>query len=459
MSYPFLLKPRESQLKAMKRLYRVKRLGLFWEMGTGKTKTVLDFIGTMLYHKKIGRALIIVPLKLIDGVWEPEIEKNWPDLKELNYFVLRPSNFSNRWQSSPVVITNYDYARTITTELMKWAPDLVAIDEGHKIKNPHARQSKMAHKLGNICQYAVDMTGTPIGNHPLDVWSQFKFLVPGLLQPTFKEFKQEYVAAWTHGGYTAKKFRKMPELAKILSPYVYNLRADEVSELPKTNFIEMPVEIGEKARALYKSMEKDFVAWVTREQVIQAPIVLAKMTKLSQISGGFIRDTEKKENFPVHRAKLEVLEGIVDDLKAQDVERIVIFARFLWEIDEIKKLVAPHWVTYEMSGRIVDENLRKFARKMFNESGGVMICQIASGSLGENFQSANYCVFYSMDYSHINFNQAWKRIHRSGQTKPCFYYLLLAKGTIDRDVYRALRQKRDVAKAIITLIRGQQDGK
>lgn len=441
----------------MKRIYRHKRLGLFWEMGTGKTKVVLDFIGTMLYHKKIGRALGIVQLKLIDGVWEPEIEKNWPKVKRLEYYILRPDNFKRGlWRNSPFILTNYDYARTITKELMEWAPDLVALDEGHKIKNPYARQSKMAHKLGNVCQYAIEMTGTPIGNHPLDLWSQFKFLVPGLLEPTFKEFKDHYVATWEHGGYTAKKFKNIDQLAKIIGPYVYNLRADEVSELPKINWIEMPVEMGEKARALYKSMEKDFIAWVSAEQVIKAPIVLAKMTKLSQISGGFIRDTEKKENFPIHRAKLEVLEGIIDDLKDADVARIVIFARFLWEIDEIKKIVAPHWTTYEMSGRVKDEAQRKFARKMFNEHGGVMLCQIASGSLGENFQSANYCIFYSMDYSHINFYQAWKRIHRSGQSKPCFYYLLLCKATIDRTVYTALKQKRDVAKAVINMIRGAQ---
>lgn len=425
-------------------------------MGTGKTKTVLDFIGTMIHHKKIGRALIICPLKLIDGVWEPEIEKNWPDLKELSYFVLRPGNFKSLWQPYPVVIINYDYARTITKELMEWAPDLVAIDEGHKIKNPNARQAKMAHKLGNVCQYAIDMTGTPIGNHPLDLWSQFKFLVPGLLQPTYKEFKQEYAIYGGAGGYSVKKYKNISQLTKIISPYVYSLKAEEVGELPKQNWIEMPVEMGERARAIYKSMEKDFVAWLSKETVVQAPIVLAKMTKLSQISGGFIRDTENKVNHPIHRAKLEVLEGIVDDLKAADVERIVIFARFLWEIDEIKKLVAPNWVVFEMSGRVKDESQRKLGRKLFDEGGGIMLCQIASGSLGENFQAANYCIYYSMDYSNINFNQSWKRIHRSGQSKPCFYYLLLCKATIDRKVYATLKQKRNVAEAVIKMIRGNQ---
>lgn len=457
MSYPYRQKPRASQLLLMKRLYRDKRVGAFWEMGAGKTKPVLDFIGTMLYHRKLARVLIIVPLKLIDGVWEPQIEEQWPDLPMLRYEILRPDTYKKgAWRESPVVITNFDYARTMTKELMEWAPDLIVIDESHKIKNPHSRQSKMAHRLGNVCRYAIILTGTPIGNHPLDLWSQFKFLVPGLLQPSYREFQQEYSVFGGFGGKEFKKYKNLPQLGEVLRPYTYALKASEVTELPKTNWIEMPVEMGEKARKTYDSMEKDFIAWVSKERVIQAPIVLAKMTKLSQIAGGFIRDTEKGVDYPVHRAKLEVLEGIVDDLKASDVERIVIFARFLWEIDEIKKVLAPNWVVYEMSGRIKSEDQRKLARNLFNSSGGVMLCQIASGSLGENYQAANYCIFYSMDYSQINFYQAWKRIHRSGQKKPCFYYLLLCKATIDRTVYRALKAKRDIAKMVIQHIRGDK---
>lgn len=454
MSYHYKLEPRTYQRKSLKLIYRRKRFFLALEMGTGKTKIALDFMGSMLHHKKIGQGLVIAPLSVLSTVWEDEIAKNWDDSLGLTYTLLRPG-CSSLWKTAHLVLTNYDYARTMVKELMAWAPDIIVLDESHKIKNPHARQSKMAHKLGNVCEYAICLTGTPIGNRPLDLWSQFKFLVPGLLEEKYKDFKDHYSIWGGGGGFELRKYKNLKELAHHVHPYVKSLKKKDYLDLPDKNFIEIPVEMGEKARKMYKDMEKDFVAYVTDTTIVNAPIALAKLTKLSQISGGYIRSTEEEKDFPVHRAKLEVLEGITDDLLESDVKRVVIYARFLWEIKEIRKMLAPSWTTYQISGEIPAQQ-RKMAQSMFNESGGAMICQIASGSLGMNLQSANYTLFYSLSYSHIDFLQAQDRTHRMGQTLPCFYYLLLCKGTLDRKIYRILKEKRDVAEEIISLVKAAQ---
>jgi SNF2 family DNA or RNA helicase len=228
-----------------------------------------------------------------------------------------------------------------------------------KLKTPHARQSKAAHRLGAICQFALCLTGTPIGNRPFDLWSQFKFLVPeliveGELEQTFTNFKNRFACFKGFNGFEINKYRDLPELAKIIRPYVRSAKKEDYLTLPKKNFIEVPVEMGEKSRKLYKQMEKEFVAAVDESTSIVAPIVLAKLTKLSQISGGFIRDTESEVDHPVHRSKLEVLQGICDDLVDAKNKRVVIFARFLWEIDEIRKITGSKWVTYEVSGRVKD---------------------------------------------------------------------------------------------------------
>jgi len=434
----------------MKKIFIQKRYGLFFEMGTGKTKIVLDFAGSMLHHKKIGRVLVLAPLSAL-ATWEDEIRLNWsPDLK-LNYFVLRP-NCSPLWRRSHLVISNYDYAKRIKKELGEWAPDLVVIDESHRIKNPYAKQSKLAHYLGNICRYAIIMTGTPIGNHPLDLWSQFKFLVPGLLDEKFKDFKEKHVIYGGAGGYQIKKYKRLDELGKKIAPFARSLKKSEYLSLPKKNFILCPVEMGERARQMYKTMEEDFVAYIEKDKTVTAPIALAKLTKLSQISGGFIRDTKTEEDHPVHEAKLEVLKGLTDDLLEQDSKRVVIFARFKWELNKIRELLSPDWCTYQISGEI-SPGERKLAQSLFSSNGGAMICQIASGSASMNLQTCNYTIFYSVDYSHINFMQAQDRTHRIGQTLPCFYYLLACKATLDREIYRILRQKKDVADEVIRLIK------
>lgn len=461
MSYPYKITPRPYQRRGCIDAYKRKRYYFALDMGLGKTKIALDFVGVLHYFHKVARSLILCPLNVIP-VWEDEIEKNWPDkLIDMGYTVLRPGSHKDRWKRSSVVITNYDYAKRVIQELMEWAPDVVILDESHKIKNPHARQSKIAHRLGAICRYAICLSGTPIGNRPFDLWSQFKFLVPDLcvenkLEQNFTDFKNRYGCAKGFGGFEFKKFRDLPKVARLIKPYVKSAKSGDYLTLPKTNFIEVPVEMGEKARKLYAQMEKEFVAEVNEMTTISAPIVLAKLTKLSQISGGFIRDTETEIDHPVHRAKLEVLKGICEDLVDQGTKRVVIFARFLWEIEQIRKTLtecAPDWTIYEVSGRIKTEGERKLAQSMFTQDGGAMICQIATGSVGLNLQAANYCIFYSLDYSFINFAQAIKRIHRPGQTLPCFFYLLLCKATLDRRIYSILKGKRSIADEVMNMVK------
>jgi SNF2 family DNA or RNA helicase len=136
-------------------------------------------------------------------------------------------------------------------------------------------------------------------------------------------------------------------------------------------------------------------------------------------------------------------------MQESGVERVVIFARFLWEIAEIQKVLKDlEWKNiHRVKGRVVASVLEKF-----NREGGAMVCQTQSGSGSNNFQAANYMIFYSTDYSLINFQQAIDRIHRLGQTKPCFYYFLQSKGTVDVRIYNLLQENKDAAEEIKTLV-------
>jgi SNF2 family DNA or RNA helicase len=428
-------------------IHKIKRVLLAWEMGTGKTQAVLHFIGCMLWAKKISRALIICKLRGL-AVWEDEIKQTMP--KSITYSVFRPGPMSTTWMQSDIILTNYDYARTHLKELRKLQADVIAVDESHRIKNPNARQSRLAHKLGKTCEYAVAMTGTPIGNHPLDVWSQFKFLNPSLLEKKFRDFKDHYVIWKGFGGHEVHRYRNLKELGALLRPFTSVRKKD--LKVGKT-FIEVPVVMPEESKRRYKEMDKDLVTYVNSETAISAPIVLAKLAKLSQISGGFIKDTETKQIYPLHTAKLEALKELTDSLLEQGEKRIIIYARFLWELEQIKALLANDWVTFSIRGGVSIRE-QKLAESLFKESGGAMICQIASGSESINLQSCNYTFYYSCDYSFINFQQSQDRTHRHGQKNhTCFYYFLLCKGTRDRAIYRILQGKRDIANSMIEMIR------
>lgn len=469
MSYPYVQQPFPSQIRAMKKIHKVKNVLLRGDMGVGKTKIGVDFIANMVWHKKATRAIVVLPLEAM-GVWEQQIEDNCPFLTYSLYIKGEEVN----WDAN-IILVNYDYIcprrkkkkptararkiaankgkkckiryfidKRIVKSIIEWGPTIAVIDEGHKIKRPTARRSKAVHMLGEIAEYTIDLTGTPTGNKKvMDLWSQFRFIKPSLLDEDFGDFKHKYGRWGGFGNFTFLGPRNLKGLMKIIRPHTIVIKA---TGLPEETPILWPVILPPQAKVIYKSMEDEFVAYVSGQNVV-ASIALTKMMKLSQISGGFIRN-ERKEDLPVHRAKLEALEEILDNLEETETKRVVIFARFLWELAEIRAILDRRkWVVHRVKGRVPRE-----AMDVFNKEGGAMLCQTSSGSGSNNFQAANYCIFYSTDYSFINFAQAKKRIHRTGQTKPCFYYFLQGKGTIDKRIYRLLLENRDAADEITSLM-------
>lgn len=454
----------------MKKIRQRKHVLVAGDMGVGKTKIAVDFIANMIWHQKIKRALVVVPLEAV-GVWEEQLTNNCPFVNYSLYL----KNENPSW-AAQVIIVNYDYLcprrkkrkptermirnarvngkklrvkkfvdKRILESIVAWAPNVVVIDEGHKIKKPTARRSKAIHALGPIAEYTIDLTGTPTGNKKvMDLWSQFRFLKGDLLDEDYKDFKQKY-GIWTgFGNFTFVKPRNLKQLSRIIAPYTIRIKK---TGLPQKNFIRYPVILPPHAKTIYKQMEEELVAYVSGQRVV-APIVLTKMMKLSQIAGGFIKN-EKKEDISIHTAKISALKNILEELRENGTNRVVIFARFLWELEEVKKALNEQgWNNiYRVRGRVPQDVMSRY-----NSEGGAMVCQTQSGSGSNNFQAGNYMIFYSTDYSLINFNQGLDRIHRIGQDKPCFYYFLQARGTIDIRIYNLLRENKEVSDQILSLM-------
>src|SRR5439155_1437935 len=260
---------------------------------------------------------------------------------------------------------------------------------------------------------------------------------------------KEHYAVWTgYGRFQLKCYKNLKELGQKISPYVKTLKKADYLSLPPKNFITVPVELNSTCREAYKSMEKDFILSLKDKNII-APIVLAKLTKLCEITGGFITDNEGKDIL-LGTHKLDALLDLCNNLQESEVNRVVIYARFLWEINQIRDILGRKWTIYRISGEVKQPD-RVLAERLFNNDGGAIICQIASGSLAINLQSAHHTIYYSLDYSLTNYLQSQDRTHRSGQTEPCFYYRLTCKNTIDSKILRLLDQKKNVADYVLQL--------
>lgn len=470
MSYPYSQKPRPEQLNAMKRIFKVKHVLVIGDMGVGKTKIGVDFIANLVWHKKASRAVVVAPLEAID-VWIDQITTNCPFL---TYSLLIKGEKVN-WNAN-VILTNYDFFaprrkkrkptaraikkaaltgtkpkqkhfidKSLVESIKEYSPDVVICDESHKIKRPTARRSKGVHQIGASAEYTIALTGTPTGNRKvIDLWSQFRFVKADVLDEEFDDHKRRYGVWGGFGGFQLLKTRNVKELARTIAPYTIRIKK---TGLPEKNPILYPITLPHGAKEIYKQMEKEFVAYVSGQNVI-ASIALTKIMKLSQISSGFIK-TERKEDLFIHRAKIDALRSILENLQESGTNRVVIFARFLWEIEQIKSVLNElKWPNiHRVKGRVKQPVLDSF-----NREGGAMVCQTQSGSGSNNFQAANYMIFFSTDYSLINFQQAQDRIHRLGQTKPCFYYFLQCKGTIDKRIYNILQSNKDAAEELKSYI-------
>lgn len=468
MAYPYKVQPRDEQLKALKKIFRKKTVAVFGDMGTGKTKIGGDFIANMIWHGKIKKAIVIGPLTALP-VWELHFDENC-GFVTYSYYL---KDSKPDW-SANVILINYDFFSprakkkeitrgrrkgqkkryidwSIMKEIEEWAPEVIIIDEGHKIKKHSSRRAKALHKLAPTAEYRLDLTGTPVGNKKIiDLWSQFEFLKPGFLGK-FDDYKRFYGIWGDFGGFKLIGYKNLKHLADRIRPYVIRIKKNLGVE---KQFIPYPVILPQSARRIYTEMEDEFITEVDG-RIITASIVLSKAMKLFQVSGGFIRTKKGGDDLPVHRAKLDAMQEIMEGLRENGTTRAVIFARFLWEIAEVRKLLESEgWWVHRVDGRVPKEALKKF-----NEEGGVMLCQIASGSVANNFQAANYCIFYSTDYSLINFQQAVDRIHRLGQDKTCFYYMLTCRGTMDAKIYKALRENKEVSDEILKILEEVKHGR
>lgn len=424
---------------------------LLMEMGTGKSLTAIAAAGCMYQFGKIRKMLVVCPLSIV-SVWQDEFEKFAAFPYSLT--VLKGSSAKKKQQIKEsaanglqVIVVNYESAWRLEKELLAYGADLIVADEGHKLKENRTSQSKGMHHLGDKARYKLLLTGTVITNREIDVFSQYRFLDPKIFGTSFYAFRNRYFDMGGYGQHTPI-FRKYmtDDFLRRLHSVAFRVTKAECLDLPEITEEVRSVELEPKAATIYEEIEKENFSDLGRSEITTVN-VLTRLLRISQVTGGFVTD----DNGTVHAvstAKLKALEDIIDSCTDED-KKLVIMARFVPELDAIEKLLAKKKIGFAcVRGGVKarDEEIRRFQN---DDSCKVFIGQIAAAGLGITLTAASTMVFYSLDYSMSNFEQAKARIHRAGQKENCHYIYLSCKGTVDRKVLRALRNKMDLAKMIV----------
>lgn len=437
MKYSFKTKPFDHQRLALKKLLKKKRGGgLFMEMGTGKTKVAIDFACCKEIKGEIDQVLVLGPLSTL-GVWDAEIRKHAPDDSELNWKVI-----------------NYDKARLphYLDELRRYCKGkrtLLICDEGHKLKNPQSKQSKAAYVLGKLCVCALVLTGTPITKHPLDLFGELRVVDDSILGNSWGMFKKMYAVWGGYGGYQLIKYMNLKSLRQRADPHIFIANKEDCLDLPKRTHEVVPIDLG-KSRKVYEQMARDSVVEFESGAVAEAPIVLTRLLRLSQCTGGYLPTDDGKYQ-SVGDEKKQAFSRLIEEFAEQERNKVVVFVRFLTELRDCSLVCAEHGykVLPFYGGVSARQRTQRIAEFDETDAPTAFVAQIQAGSLGISLTAAAEAIFYSHTYDYAEFAQACDRLHRIGQTRAVTYYHLIARDTVDEAVWLALKTKRNVANLVL----------
>ena len=434
--------------------------GELFEMGCGKTLTTIAVAGALYNLGKIDRVLVVAPTSVC-SVWPHDLNQFATFPWEARVLLgdkkkrLKALNELENWpfKALRIAVINYEstHREGIFEALAAYKPDLIVCDESQRIKNPSAAQSKALHKLGDAAPFRMILSGTPVQNNAVDLYSQYRFLDPAVYGANFYAFKNRYCIMGGYGQHQIVGYRNMDELVEKEHSVAYRVTKEECLDLPQQTFINRYVQFTDAEQAIYEQLRKSSFLELETGENVTATTILTMYLRLMQLTGGFLTADESTRPKQVNTAKLDAMADIVDDYVVDAGKKLVIFARFRAEIAAIENLLRLRKIQYgsiygdvpmEERGKIVDDFQTNPDTKVF-------VAQIQTAGLGITLHAASTAVFYSYDYNYANYAQALARIHRIGQRLPVTYIHLVVDGSIDEKILAALENKEDMAKTVV----------
>ena len=412
---------------------------------------------------KIDRVLIVAPTSVV-AVWPKEFQE-FADFRYTCRTLLGDKAHRLRelsdlqkfpFQAMKVAVINYEstWREGIFEALQEYDADLIICDESQRIKTHDAEQSKALHKLGDQARYKLILSGTPVQNNAIDIYSQYRFLDSTIFGENFYKFRNRYAVM---GGFNRKQivgYKDLDGLIKKEHSIAFRITKNEAIDLPEQTFETRRVHFSKKEQDLYNRIKRDSYAELDSGGQITATTVLTKLLRLHLLTGGFLVKDDASKPEQVSRAKLDALSDIIEDYVIGSGKKLVIFARFIAEvkaiIDLVTKLLPRGMKQVAIYGDIKKED-RGDIVKQFQEdpSTTVFIGQIDTAGTGITLTAADTCVYYSKNFNYATYSQSLSRIHRIGQRNICTYIDLEVDKTIDELISQSLAKKEDMAKTVV----------
>lgn len=357
----------------------------------------------------------------------------------------------------------------LVAAVRRYSPDLVVVDESHKIKSAQGNASRLLARIARDVPRRVILTGTVMPHSPLDVFGQWRFLDPyafgrkqpdgSLKQATFSDFKHRYAIMGGYMGHEVTGFRNLDDMRQIMARNAAVARKEDSLDLPATMDVEVPVELSPAEKRAYTEMKQSLAATLTTG-TMTVPNRLSQMLRLRQITSGHLPDG----NGTLHilgTSKVNVIDSIAHDNLAGE-KRIVVFALFTQEIAMLTAKLARKGTEIMVITGATPSDERMRMRKRFGdpsvEQRIILIAQIKTLSLAVNeLVTASHCIFASLSQQRDDLIQARDRLNRIGQTRPVTFWYALVPGTVDMVIMQSHRDRTDLENAMLQHILSEEN--
>ena len=469
MNYKFKTRPYAHQLKALEMSWNKEVFAYFMEMGTGKSKVLLDNVAMLFDKGKINSVLIVAPKGVYKNWYDSEIPEHLPKHIDRNVVLWKAlitkeqklkcdSLFDNDFTKLQIFIMNVEALSTrkgldFAYQFLNVKKALFAVDESTTIKNPGAKRTKNIIQLSKLGKYRRILTGSPVTKSPLDLYTQCAFLDPYLLDFTsYYAFRNRYAEMRT-ANFSGRSvqvvtgYKNLAELSEALKSFSYRVLKEDCLDLPPKTYMKRIIQLTPEQKKVYQEMKTSALAMLNGKMVTTMNVI-TQLMRLQQITcGHFKADDDSIQNIKNNR--ITELMDVLEEMEG----KAIIWAHWRHDIDTIVESIEDKYpgsvVTYY--GDTTTEDRQKAIKKIQNPESKVrfLVGTPQTGGYGITLTGASTMIYYSNGYDLEKRQQSEARIDRIGQKKPMTYIDILAEDTIDEKIVKSLRKKVNIATEIM----------
>ena len=468
--YKYKTKPFAHQAEVLKTSWDKTNWAYFLEMGTGKSKVAIDNAALLFERGEIDTFIVVAPKGVYRNWANLEIPAHMPDRIERDVVIWRPDPPKGQKQALNDLLTPSEHLRVLVMNvealstrkgqrfleaLLRASVAFLAVDESTTIKSPKATRTKSLIKLSGLAKYRRILTGFPVTQSPMDLWAQCRFLDASLLGDcgdNYHKFEWRYAimkrrSVGTHSYNQLVGYRNLEQLTMLIKEFSSRITKAECLDLPAKIYIQRNITLTEEQSRIYQDLKDYALAHLGDDKFMTTTNVMTQLLRMQQILSGHTK-TDDGIFVEIADNRLNELMSCLEEVDG----KAIIWSRFRHDVQRITKALLKEYgpkstVTYY--GDTSDDDRTMAIEQFQNGDAQFFVGNPQTGGYGITLTAATTVIYFANSFDLAVRMQSEDRAHRIGQTNHVTYIDLIAEGTIDEKIVKALRTKRDIASVVM----------